>query len=45
MFASGTFAMEWRTRFLPYQLAGAVFWTGATAALGYLFGRIFEGSF
>ena len=31
MFASGTFQMEWRTRFLPFQVAAALLWTGAMA--------------
>lgn len=44
MFASGTFAMEWRTRFLPFELAAALLWTGATAMLGYFFGSTFQSS-
>ena len=44
MFASGTFQMEWRTRFLPFQVAAALLWTGAMALLGYLFGSTFQDS-
>lgn len=45
MFGAGAFEMEWRARFLPYQLAAALLWTAATAALGYFFGSAFQDSF
>ncbi len=45
MFGAGTFEMQWRARFLPYQLAAALLWTVAIAALGYFFGSAFQDSF
>lgn len=45
MFASGTFEVEWRARFLPYEVAAAALWTGTAGALGYFFGSTFRDSF
>lgn len=45
MFASGTFGIEWRTGFLPYEVGAAALWTGTAGALGYFFGSTFRDSF
>lgn len=44
MFASGMLEIDWRWRFLPYEVTGALLWTLLATVLGYFFGSTFEDS-